>query len=340
MLRSSAGLALASKFAAGDETEAQANAADLVLWYDKPAKQWTDALPIGNGWLGAMVYGAGEDGSPTNEVLQLNEDTLWSGKPRDGNNRDASKYLPAIREAVLKHGNYEQADQVCRKMQGLFAEAYQPLGTLRIEFHHAGLVERYRRELNLDTACTRVTYGAAGVDFERVAFASAPDQMLVFRATASIPGELNCLIHLDSPLQISVTYPSSNQITLTGKAPAHVAGAGHPHSEQPVTHSDELGEGMYFAAIAQIRTDGGSLAAGPDGIHVKSASSVTILLTANTGYRGYQLTPDTPVESIIAKARQTLDQSATYSFDELRTRHVADHQELFRRVSFQLPAEL
>ena len=100
----------------------------MLLWYDKPAAQWVDALPIGNGRLGAMVFGGGDDASPLKETLQFNEDTLWSGKPRDGNNRDAKKYLPGIRQAVLEQQNYQEADQLCKKMQGLFAESLSAPG--------------------------------------------------------------------------------------------------------------------------------------------------------------------------------------------------------------------
>src|SRR5258705_5956277 len=110
---------------------------DLTLWYGKPTTQWIDALPIGNGRLGAMVFGGGEDGAFSKELLQFNEDTLWSGQPRDGNNRDSRTHLAAIRAAVLEQQNYHLADQLCRKMQGLFAESYQPLGNLRLDLTHS-----------------------------------------------------------------------------------------------------------------------------------------------------------------------------------------------------------
>ena len=144
---------------------------DLTLWYTEPARRWADALPIGNGRLGAMVFGGGEDGSPAKELLQFNEDTLWSGKPTDGNNRDAKNYLDPIRQAVLNEQDYHKADELCCKMQGLFAEAYQPAGNLRLEFTHPGAVTDYRRELNLDTACARTSYSVSGVQFDRLAFA-------------------------------------------------------------------------------------------------------------------------------------------------------------------------
>ena len=138
-----------------------------------------------------MVYGGGEDGSAGKETIQFNEDTLWSGKPVDGNNRDAPKYLPAIRKAVLEERDYQRADDLCRKMQGLFAESYQPLASLQVNFSHSGAITNYRRELNLDTACAATSYLADGVSFERQAFASGPDQVIVLHAKASSPGQLS-----------------------------------------------------------------------------------------------------------------------------------------------------
>src|SRR4051794_32661428 len=172
-LATSASLAISKQVFAEQSPEDAVSFQELKLWYDKPAAQWVDALPIGNGRLGAMVFGGGGDGYPANEVLQINEDTLWSGKPRDSNNRDARKYLGEIRHAVLERQDYHAADQLCKKMQGLFAEAYQPLGNLRINFSHDGTVTSYRRELDLDTACARTTYHVGDIRFERQAFVSA-----------------------------------------------------------------------------------------------------------------------------------------------------------------------
>ena len=309
---------------------------DLTLWYEKPAAQWIDALPIGNGRLGAMVFGGGEDGAPHKELLQLNEDTLWSGQPRNGNNPQAPKYLPQVRAAVLEQQNYHLADQLCHKMQGLFAESYQPLGNLRLELTHPTPPTDYRRQLDLDTAIATTTYEVAGVQFQREAFVSTADQAIVLRVTASKPHQLNATLTLDSPLQKSVTALPNNRLQLTGKAAAHIAGAGHPHSEQPVTLSDALGEGMYFASILQLNTEGGTATASPTGLTIAKATSITILITAGTGYRGFQNKPDTPLEQVITNAKHQLDTAATKSFTNLRATHIADHQRLFRRVSLSL----
>ena len=336
LLAEAAAVALASKANAQSGVDRNTSAQDIVLWYDKPAARWADALPIGNGRLGAMVFGGGADAVPAKELLQINEDTLWSGKPQDGNNRDASRYLPAIRKAVIERGDYHEADRLCHNMQGLFAEAYQPLANIAIAFQYTGEVGQYRRELNLDTACARTTYAVDDMDFESVAFASAPDQVLVYHAAASVSGKLNCEIALSSPLQKTVAPSGMRQLLLTGKAPSHVAGAGHPHSENPVKYSDVPGEGMYFTVLMRVQTDGGTAAVEGDRFRVRGANAFTVLLTAGTGFRGYNIVPDTAVDNIVRYTQRTMDAAAVKTFDELRARQVADHQPLFRRVSLRL----
>src|SRR3984885_7882014 len=309
---------------------------DLTLWYEKPAAQWIDALPIGNGRLGAMVFGGGEDGAPHKELLQFNEDTLWSGQPRAGNNPDAKNHLVAVHAAVLEKQDYHLADQICHKMQGLFAESYQPLGNLRLELTLSAPTQNYRRQLDLDTAIATTTYEAAGVQFQREAFVSAPAQAIVLRVTAAKPHQLNATLTVDSPLQKSVTILPNNRLQLTGKAAAHIAGAGHPNSEQPVTLSDVPGEGMYFASLLQLQLEDGTATADSTSIKIANATSFTILITAATGFRGFQTKPDTPLEEVITNARHQLDTASTKSFTTLHAEHISGHQRLFRRVSLNL----
>lgn len=309
---------------------------DLVLWYTKPAARWADALPIGNGRLGVMVFGGGEDGAPTKEFLQLNDDTLWSGKPRDGNNFDAKNYLADVRRAVLEERNYHLADQLCHKMQGLFAEAYQPLGNLKVNFTHPGPPSNYRRELDLDSACAHTKYTIGDVHFEREAFVSAPDQALVLRVTASKSRQLNCTISLDSPLPNTVKASSGNRLLLSGKAAAHIAGAGHPQGENQVVLSDEAGEGMHFSAVLQVHTDDGTCTANADSLAIANASAFTLLLTSATGFIHFQRKPDTPAAQVADAARRQLDAVEEKKFTALRAHHVVDHQHLFRRTSLRL----
>jgi len=327
---------------------------DLKLWYAKPASQWVDALPIGNGRLGAMVFGGGAidpinpkdpkadhaagpvPTDPAKETLQLNEDTLWSGLPVDGNNLDAKNHLSDVRRAVLEQKDYHLADELCRKMQGLFAEAYQPIGNLHIDCTHPGQVAEYRRELDLASAVAVTRYKVHGVEFERTAFSSTPDQAIVLRISASKPGQLNATIWMDGPLTKSVRAVTGNRLLLTGKAAKHVAGAGHPDSEIPVVFSDVPGEGMYYAAVLQVDVEGGQISEDGDRLVIHGATACTIVLTAATGYRGFDQRPDTPQSQVKERAGQQLDAALEHGYTELRQRHVADYRKLFDRVSFRL----
>ena len=324
---------------------------DRKLWYTKPATQWVDALPIGNGRLGAMVFGGGamdapdpktaHDGGPVptdpaKETLQLNEDTLWSGLPIDGNNLQAKEFLPAIRRAVLEEKDYHLADQLCKKMQGLFAEAYQPIGSLHVDCSHSGVVTNYRRELDLTSAEAITRYKVDGVDFERTAFSSAPDQAIVLRVSANKRGALNASIWMDGPLVKSVDAVESDRLVLTGKAAKHIAGAGHPGSEKPVVLSDVPGEGMYFAVAVQVNIADGTVSADGGRLSIQGATSCILVLTMATGYRGYEQKPDTPQDQVIERAIRQLESAHKLSYSTLQQRHVADHRKLFDRVSLTL----
>jgi alpha-L-fucosidase 2 len=345
-------ISLAKRF--GLAEAAPAESGDLKLWYTKPASQWVDALPIGNGRLGAMVFGGGAidpadpkdpkvdrglgpvPTDPAKETLTLNEDTLWSGLPVDGNNLQAKNYLPQIRQAVLEHKDYHLADKLCQKMQGLFAEAFQVVGSLHVDCTHAGEVTEYRRELDLQSAVATTHYKVGDVAFERATFASAPDQAIILRVSASKAGQLNATIWMDGPLVTSVKAVGGNRLLLAGKAPKHVAGAGHPGSETPVVKSDVAGEGMYFSAVLQASVSGGHISAKADRLVVEGATTLTILLTAATGYRGFDQAPDTSQAVVNEAAIRQLDAVLKRSYSSLLQRHVADHRKLFDRVSLRV----
>jgi alpha-L-fucosidase 2 len=311
---------------------------DLTIWFDKPAKEWVDALPLGNGRLGAMVFG-GQEGDPANEFLQLNETTFWSGKPHDGNNPRAKDYLPAVRRAVLEEKNYHLADELAQKMQGKHTEAYMPLADLRWSFRHEGTTTQYRRDLDLDTACAGVSYTEArageGLRFERQVFSSAPDDVLVLRAICNRPRSLSGQLSLSGALQRTIKTKGTD-ILLTCKAPAHWAASNHPGGDHPLTFSDTPGEGMYSVTVARVLAEGGATKADGKSIDVEDATSVTVIVAAATGYRGFHNLPDTPIEELEAAALRKLDMAARHSFTQLRQRHIEDYQRLFRRMSLTL----
>jgi len=309
---------------------------ESTLWYRTPATKWTDALPIGNGCFGAMVFGGGAQGCPSDEFLQLNHDTLWSGQPRSSNNPDARKYLPDVRQAVLVDKNYHLADKLCQKMQGPFMEGYQPLGNLRISFSHADVPTDYRRELNLDTACARTEYISGNTRYLREAFVSAPDNAIVLQASASKPGMLHCTISLDADLQQDVRATENGEILLIGKASAHMTMPHHPGGDHPLTSSEIPGAGMFFIVKLRAKAVGGSVKAYAGSLVIEGATTITLLITAATGYRGPWTAPDTPLAIVSADAERQMSAVARKSFATLKRNQRRDHQQLFRRVRLQL----
>ncbi len=303
---------------------------DLSLWYREPADRWTDALPVGNGRLGAMIFGG-----VASERIALNEDTLWAGAPRDWNNLSAKDHLGIVRKLVIADKDYQAADQECRKMQGPFNQAYEPLGDLLIDFEHGDATTSYRRALDLDSAVSSVTYTAGGRRVVRETFASAPAQVIVVHLTGSKPGALNCTLRLKSQLQ-SKAEARDAEIVLTGKAPANSVPNYLP-SENPIVYSEELGRGMHFAAILRANAVGGNIEPQADGsLKVNGTTQLTLLIGAATGYKKYDVAPDTPLAEVIEKARRPVEAADGTPYTQLKERHLEDHRKLFRRVHLDL----
>ncbi len=190
---------------------------ELILRYPRPATQWVEALPVGNGRLGAMVFGG-----ITSERLQLNEDTLWSGAPSEWNNPEARIALPEVRRLVAE-GRYEEADRASKRMQGPFNQSYLPLGDLRLVYDGDGTVDSYERSLDLDSALAGVVYTSSGARYTREVFASAPQQAIIVRLDCDQPGRMTFTAAIDSPLRFSVAAISAETLELTGRCPRHVA---------------------------------------------------------------------------------------------------------------------
>ncbi|MCB9138917.1 MAG: glycoside hydrolase family 95 protein [Caldilineaceae bacterium] len=306
----------------------------MTLWYNQPAATWVEALPIGNGRLGAMVFGGIQE-----ELLQLNEDTLWSGYPRDANNPAALTALPKVREAIFA-GEYERADELAKDMQGLFNESYLPLGNLRLFFEHEGEVVNYQRSLDLDSAAAAVSYEANGITFRREAFASAPDRVIVLRLSADEAGRLNFSAQLDSPLRFTAVVTEDGQLTLSGRAPSNVVPS-YMLSDQPVTYAENEEEmGMSFAAYARILVDPAASVtrAIDDGatLRVTGATEAVIILGAATSFNGFNRMPATSGIDPHDLAQSDVAAAAVRPFIVLRADHIADHQQLFRRVALDL----
>ena len=309
---------------------------ELSLWYDQPARAWTEALPLGSGRLGAMVFG-GVDG----ERLQLNEETLWSGEPAGGikhpegwNNPGALEALPAVRQAIFA-GDYAAANELCKQLQGPFTQNYLPFADLRLEFPPGGAVSGYRRWLDLDAALAGVQYQRDGVTYTRTAFASHPEQVLVLRLEADRPGALAFTARLDSPLPHTLGALPSGELRLELQAPAHSDPSYIQSAPEPVIYRE--GAGMRGCALLRAELQGGGeLACGPDGLVVRQAQLVTLFISLATSFNGYTQSPARQGADAVARAAAWLGPAAARPFPELLARHQADHRALFRRVELQL----
>jgi alpha-L-fucosidase 2 len=302
----------------------------MKLWYQQPAERWVEALPVGNGRLGGMVFGGTET-----ERIQLNEDTLWSGFPRDTNQYDAFRHLEEVREWV-RTGQYAKAEQVVNGgMLGPWSESYQPLGNLYIK--HVGLdhqVEHYGRELDLETAIAKTSYKRGQVLFSREVYVSAPDQVMAVHLFSNQPGQVHITASLDS-LQRYTLASSGSDLILSGRCPSHVEPnyVTHPN---PVIFEEK--RGMQFEIRLKAVTIGGTVDVTPEGeLQVKGADSVTLLLSAATSFTAYDKDPALG-RNFTETCKARLEHAASFPYEELRNKHIEEHQRLFHRVGLYLGA--
>jgi alpha-L-fucosidase 2 len=306
---------------------------DLKLWYNKPAAVWTEALPLGNGRLGAMVFGRAED-----ELIQLNESSLWSGGPVTNNvNPKSPDYLPQVREALFKK-DYEKADQLARKMQGLYSESYMPLGDLHIMQDFKGAVpSAYYRDLNIQDAISTTSFTINGVQFKRTVLVSAPDQVMVIRLSSDKAKQLNITVSTSSILHFKNEVEGSNAIMLIGKAPAHADPSYFNENKEPVIYNDTAGcRGMRFALEVKAVTKDGQVSTDAAGIHISNASEIILYCSAATSFNGYDKCPDAQGKDEIALTKNALQKAAAKSYGAIYAAHLADFHTYFNRVSLQL----
>lgn len=282
----------------------------LVLWYRQPAGRWLEALPVGNGRLGGMVFG----GVPE-ERLQLNEDSLWAGGPRDTNNPQALKYLPEVRRLIAE-GQYRQAQNLAD--QYLMGEPrrlrpYQTLGDLFLFFPDHQDFQDYRRELDLNTAILRVQYRVGDTHYLREVFASAPDQVLLVRLTCDKPGGLSLVVTLLREQEAKTEVLGTSQIVMGGQL--------------------DKGQGLKYSALLQVIPEGKRAETSlseyrqQPALQISKADAVTLLLAAATSYRN----PDPQAVCV-----QQVANAQRKGYSQLRRRHLQDYQRLFRRVMLDL----
>lgn len=288
----------------------------LKLWYDKPSGQiWENALPIGNGRLGAMVYG-----NVGKETIQLNEHTVWSGSPNRNDNPDALAALPEIRQLIFD-GKQKEAEKLANKSiitKKSHGQLFQPVGSLHLIFDGHENYSNYYRELDIERAVAKTSYTVDGVTYTREILASFPDRVIVMQLTASKPGKLSFSASYSTPQLKTVITASGNELTLAG------------------TTSDHEGvKGLVkFKGIARLKTQGGTLAANDSTLTVQGANTATIYISIATNFNNYKdLSGDEN-----ARAKTYLDKAYAKSYAAILAPHVAAYQHYFNRVKLDLGA--
>src|ERR1017187_4267133 len=306
----------------------------LSLWYRQSATNWVSALPVGNGRLGAMVFGG-----IASEKLQLNEDTLWAGGPYDPDNTNALAALPEVRRLIFD-GKYAEAQKLAgEKMMGkpMRQMPYETLGDLFLAFPTNAAVGNYRRDLNLDTAVASVTYTSDGVKFTREIFSSPVDQVIVVRLTADKPGQISFTAGMTTPQKATV-FANSNTLEMVGN---NGEARGIPGALSFVVQVGVLAQGGKTTPLTPNLTEKNGAKLGmASGISVANADSVTLLIAAATSYKNYHDVsgnPEAPAKTQTkAPYKKWWNGNVAGGRDTALADHIAAHQKLFRRVALDL----
>ena len=282
--------------------------APMVLQYDRPADYFEESLPIGNGKLGALVYGGIDD-----NIIYLNDITLWTGKPVDRDlDKDAHEWIPKIREALFKE-DYQLSDSLQLRVQGPNSQFFQPLGTLHIKDLGLGTISDYHRSLSLDSAIIRDRYLRDGKPIVREYFASHPDKLIAIRLT----GDINCRIALTAQVPHSTKAATNSQLTMTGHA------TGNPQ------------ESIHFCTLLKAQTDG-EVTASDSSLTIRGAKEAILYLVNETSFNGFDKHPVTEGAPYLENATNDLWHTQNYTFDEFYARHLADYKAIYDRVKIRL----
>jgi alpha-L-fucosidase 2 len=294
---------------------------ETTIWFDQPAKNFTESSPMGNGRLGAMMFGGVND-----ERIVLNESSVWSGSRQDADRPDAYKVLPEIRRLLLEGKNADaealvNANFTCKGPGSGGAQygCYQVLGNLRLSFQPGDTnlpVTNYRRELDLNNAITDLKFNRGGVEFEREMFASKPDEVMVLRLTADQPGQISFDMRLDRPERFETTGDGGNGLLMTGQL-----------------DNGTDGKGVRYAARICALNKGGHISVNGNILRVNNANEVVLLIAAETDYVGFA---GRQIKDPFAATLNDLNLAAKKSFASLRKAHIADYQKYFNRVSLHL----
>ncbi len=303
----------------------------MKLWYEQPAKSWVEALPIGNGRLGAMVYGKTDT-----ELISLNEDTLWSGYPRDLNPKNKNEQVLKAMELAKAKKYHEAQELIEEDLTSGWGQSYLPLGDMVLNFRHCGPVSDFKRSLDLSNAVASVEYFADGAKYKREIFTSAPDNIMVIRISSDKPQRVNFTLGFDCQLKSAVSY-YDDCLVLKGEAPSYVEPSYSNDLEEPIIYSDKDEErGMLFAAMAKVTLFGGKTTCRDSVVTVENADSAIILFNAQTSFAGYDLHPYQNGKEYEKFCIQRIINASSKSYEELLSSHISDYKSYFDRVQLDI----
>ena len=294
------------------------HAQDHQLWYSQPAKHWLEALPIGNSHLGAMVYGGTNE-----EEIQLNEETFWSGSPHNNNSLESKEHLQEVRDLIFE-GKEKDAHALLDKyfIKGPHGMRYLPLGSVKLQFPNLGEPTQYRRELNLGDATTTTKYVVDGVTYERTAFASQADNVIIVRLQANKKGALTFDVNFTSQLESKVfTVSAHEDMKDVYELAAVVDGV----------EQEGIKAGLKAECRISLEADG-KLERGVNSLTVKNATTATLYITAATNFVNYHDVSGNPVK----KNNQTMSSLQGKSYKQLLNNHIKKYKEQYDRVSLTL----
>jgi alpha-L-fucosidase 2 len=298
------------------------------LWYEAPAAHWEEALPMGNGRIGAMAWAG-----PRADMFSLNEDTLWSGYPRDPGPPGASVHYRAARE-LARQGRLPEAQRLLEeRFLGSFTEGYLPLGDLELLFPDIDerAVSGYRRSLGLTDAVCGAAFSHGGIAYRREAFVSHPAQAMAVRISADTPGRVSFSARFSCQLMHGARAEGS-RLYLEGRCPSHVEPA-YIDCAEPVLYDDDgPRKGMSFFAALDVAAQGGRVTARGDSLSVEGADCAVLLFAARTSFAGHDKHPHLQGLDPRGRCLRDLEAASGRTYDELKAAHIDDYRKLFGRV--------
>lgn len=298
-----------------------------LLWYNKPATHFEEALVLGNGKAGATVFGG-----VISEKIYLNDATLWSGEPVDPYmNPEAYKNIPAIREALNKE-DYRLASQLNKKVQGTFSQSFAPLGTLHINFGNSNNYKNYYRELDINRAIATIKYEQDDVQYTREYFVSHPDQVMVIKLSASKRAAVNATIRFESLLKYSITN-SENTLQVNGYAPYHTE-PDYRRVPDPVRFDEK--RGTRFSTLIRVNNKGGRVVLSDSTLQLINADEAIVFVSMATSFNGFDKDPAKNGVNNQAIAKSQLVKAFAKGYATLKEKHIKDYQFFFNRVQFDL----